>query len=90
MPKRKPLIHDVNWAEGYNAALAKVEKVLPQIIALAEKRGAEGAWKEAIKLSNEIEIAEPDGGIRQWIAFKRFRNTLRDYLDALTQSPYEQ
>jgi len=44
-------------------------------------------WEEAIKLSEEIERVEPDGGTRQWIAFKRFRNTLRDYLSALDKTP---
>ena len=43
--------------------------------------------EEAIKLSEEIERVEHDGGTRQWIAFKRFRNTLRDYLSALDKTP---
>jgi len=43
------------------------------------------SWEEAIQLSDEIEKVEPDGGTREWMAFKRFRNTLHDYLQALTQ-----
>jgi len=33
--------------------------------------------KEALALANNVE----------WIAFKRFRNTLRDYLSALDNTP---
>ena len=40
--------------------------------------------KEAIELSDLIERQEPDGGTKQWMAFKRFRNTLRDRLAATT------
>jgi hypothetical protein len=36
--------------------------------------------EEAIALSDKIELSEPDGGTAQWMAFKRFRNTLRDSL----------
>jgi hypothetical protein len=38
------------------------------------------ALEEAIALSDKIELSEPDGGTAQWMAFKRFRNTLRDSL----------
>ncbi len=34
-----------------------------------------------IKLANRIESEGPDGGTRQWMAFKRFRNTLADELN---------
>jgi len=34
--------YDLEWSKGYKFALTEVEAVLPQIIALAEKRGAEG------------------------------------------------
>jgi hypothetical protein len=34
--------------------------------------------EKCIKLSDEIELREPDGGTRQWMAFKAFRNTMRD------------
>lgn len=50
------------------------------------KEVKEGAYEEAIKLSDEIEMAEPDGGTSQWIAFKKFRNTMRDHLTTLEQS----
>ena len=39
--------------------------------------------EECIKLSDEIELREPDGGTKQWMAFKGLRNTLRDRLSAL-------
>ena len=45
------------------------------------------AYKNAIELSDKIELSAdlPDGGVEQWKAFKRFRNTLRDtYLTPLT------
>ena len=45
-----------------------------------------GAYKNAIALSDKIELSEdlPDEGVGQWKAFKRFRNTLRDtYLTPL-------
>jgi len=38
----------------------------------------ENAIEECIELSDEIELREPDGGVSQWIAFKAFRNTMRD------------
>ena len=44
------------------------------------------AYKNAIELSDKIELSAdlPDGGVEQWKAFKRFRNTLRDtYLTPL-------
>ena len=58
-------------------------KLVAELTTLVEEARRE-AWEEAIRLSDEIEWAEPDGGTSQWIAFKRFRNTLRDYLQALT------
>jgi hypothetical protein len=39
-------------------------------------RELEGVEK-CIKLSDEIELREPDGGTKQWMAFKAFRNTMR-------------
>ena len=36
------------------------------------------AIEEMIKLSDEIEMREPDGGTKQWMAFKAFRNKMRD------------
>ena len=36
--------------------------------------------EEMIKLSDEIELREPDGGTKQWMAFKAFRNKMRDSL----------
>ena len=61
--------------EGVDACLPLLEEVRKE------------TWEEAIKLSEEIERVEPDGGTRQWIAFKRFRNTLRDYLSTLDKTP---
>ena len=36
--------------------------------------------QEMIELSDQIEVQEPDGGTRQWMAFKKFRNTMRDII----------
>jgi len=66
---------NVAFNEGVDACLPLLEEVRKE------------TWEEAIKLSEEIERVEPDGGTRQWIAFKRFRNTLRDYLSALDNTP---
>lgn len=43
-----------------------------------EERGK--VIQECIDLSDRIELEEPDGGTKEWMAFKRFRNTLRDRL----------
>jgi len=48
--------------------------------ALARKEAIE----ECIKLSDKIELREPDGGTKQWMAFKAFRNTMIDRLQALS------
>ena len=42
------------------------------------QRGKEDAIQDMIELSDQIEVQEPDGGTRQWMAFKKFRNTMRD------------
>jgi hypothetical protein len=44
--------------------------------------GYQKAVEDCIKLSDEIEHREPDGGTKQWMAFKAFRNTMRDTLAA--------
>lgn len=48
------------------------------------RRLVELAFEEVIekfvKLADEIELSQPDGGTKQWKAFKHFRNTLRDML----------
>ena len=36
--------------------------------------------EKCIKLSDEIELREPDGGTKQWMAFKAFRNAMRDHI----------
>jgi len=41
--------------------------------------------QEMIKLSDKIEMQEPDGGTRQWKAFKCFRNTMRYKLNNPTK-----
>ena len=48
--------------------------------------GVEWAMEECIELSDKIELSEPDGGTKQWIAFKHFRNTMRDKLKKLTNT----
>lgn len=71
-----------------NGHLYYREEDVAEFLTTAKQQGVEQgkreAWEEAVKLSDEIERVEPDGGTRQWMAFKRFRNTLRDYLQALT------
>jgi len=69
--KTDPVLTPLIFNAGVDACLPLLEEVRKK------------TWEEAIKLSEEIERVEPDGGTRQWIAFKRFRNTLRDYLSAL-------
>lgn len=44
------------------------------------ERERQAAIEECINLSDEIELQEPDGGTKQWMAFKNFRNTMRDRL----------
>lgn len=44
-------------------------------------RVREATIKEAVELSDKIEMQEPDGGTSEWMAFKAFRNTLRDRLN---------
>lgn len=44
--------------------------------------------EEMIELSNKIEMSEPDGGTKQWMAFKHFRNTMRDRL-LITDKEYD-
>jgi hypothetical protein len=68
-------VRNKGFNEGVDACLPLLEEVRKE------------TWEEAIKLSEEIERVEPDGGTRQWIAFKRFRNTLRDYLSTLDKTP---
>jgi len=65
-------IEIIRYEDGFNEG---VDACLPLLEEVRKE-----TWEEAIKLSEEIERVEPDGGTRQWIAFKRFRNTLRDYL----------
>ena len=73
--------YDVKYFDGSTYAVGEeYEKDLDQLIShtIAE------TLKEAIELSDLIERQEPDGGTKQWMAFKRFRNTLRDRLAATT------
>jgi len=54
--------------------------LIKQALKTAEARGHTEGVRECIKLSDDVEFREPDGGTRQWIAFKAFRNTMRDRL----------
>lgn len=54
-----------------------------------QKARIEALW-EAVDLADKIESREPDGGTKQWMAFKAFRNTLRDRIKELTQSELDQ
>lgn len=56
-----------------------IDEAIGRVVALTRKQ----ALEEAVKLSDEIEMREPDGGIEQWKAFKAFRNTLRDRMEGL-------
>ena len=76
---------DQHTANVWKAAQESIKKSILESGLLEEVR--KETWEEAIKLSEEIERVEPDGGTRQWIAFKRFRNTLRDDLSALDKTP---
>ena len=64
----------------------EVRKILQDTIDTALEGAVAAAYENAIELSDKIELSAdlPDGGVEQWKAFKRFRNTLRDtYLTPL-------
>ena len=84
-PKEANDVIDQHTTNVWMAAQESIKKSILESGLLEEVR--KETWEEAIKLSEEIERVEPDGGTRQWIAFKRFRNTLRDYLSALDNTP---
>ena len=65
------------WSNGELSILMRVAE---EAEARGEAKGRREALEEAIKLSDKIEMSEPDGGTREWMAFKHFRNTLRDSL----------
>lgn len=73
----------------------KAKKMVLQPHQELQKARAE-AWQEAVDLADHIELREPDGGTKQWMAFKAFRNTLRDKiknqaeLDHLPDRPLNQ
>jgi hypothetical protein len=56
------------------------QSIIDQHVTLAKEEARRSALESAIKLSDKIEMSEPDGGTREWMAFKHFRNTLRDSL----------
>ena len=75
-------------ASAHNTKLlfADIEKTLQDTIDTVLKGAVADAYENAIELSDKIELSAdlPDGGVEQWKAFKRFRNTLRDtYLTPL-------
>ena len=59
--------------------------VIREALTLAHNQGKAEGVQECIKLSDDIEFREPDGGTKQWMAFKCFRNTMRDKLKTLTE-----
>lgn len=68
---------DKKIAEGVaNWWLDKLAKAIEQAVVAERER----ALQEAIDLSEQCEL----GDLPEWRAFKRFRNTLRDRLEALT------
>ena len=81
----KELMSEEDWPNGayyYNQALEDVKDQLKETF-LA---GVEWAMEECIELSDKIELSEPDGGTKQWIAFKHFRNTMRYKLKELNNT----
>lgn len=86
MPERKTCVHGKvhgpSYVSGYNNAITEVEAVLPQIIALAEKRGAEGERERISRL-----IDEHDPSTNRDTNPKYWGNTLRA---ALTQPNHDQ
>ena len=77
--------------EGEIEKMARLQNLFVESLQATIDTVLEGAvaaaYENAIELSDKIELSAdlPDGGVEQWKAFKRFRNTLRDtYLTPLT------
>ena len=86
----KPLVTIVYSPEQTKPeVMATIDETIKDITTYAQSVAEEavrGAYKNAIALSDKIELSEDllDEGVGQWKAFKRFRNTLRDtYLTPL-------
>lgn len=70
------------WAttEHKEVILKQLNEKIDLLLTHAREEGYKQALEMAIKLSDNIEMSQPDGGIGEWMAFKHFRNTLRDRL----------
>jgi hypothetical protein len=73
------LLNDFNKFENYVLEHEK-DWLRTTLTTYGNARELEGVEK-CIKLSDEIELREPDGGTKQWMAFKAFRNTMRDIIN---------
>jgi hypothetical protein len=62
----------------YNQLIAELSPKLRNMLTTYGNARELAGVEDCIKLSDKIELSEPDGGTRQWMAFKAFRNTMRD------------
>jgi predicted aconitase len=63
-----------------NAETDALVVFLRDVYKSAKELGKIEGIKECIQLSDTIEMREPDGGTKEWMAFKAFRNEMRDRL----------
>jgi hypothetical protein len=73
-------ITDVFFDAGARVSIIHYDTVVAALTTYGNARELQGVEK-CIKLSDEIELREPDGGTKQWMAFKAFRNTMRDNIN---------
>lgn len=60
-----------------------IEKFFLIVFEVVEVEAMKVERERIIRLSDKIEAQEPDGGMREWMAFKALRNTLRGKLNSL-------
>lgn len=66
--------------DGYGSYSPDWNEIKAFIATLLQEREREAVAefaREVVALSDRIELEGPDGGTKQWMAFKRFRNTVR-------------
>ena len=68
---------DADYAQ-YSEWRSDLESAIFDFVDVHNSQTRQQTIEEMIKLSDEIEMREPDGGTREWMAFKAFRNTMRD------------
>lgn len=73
-------MHKGSMAQVFCRINDREVEILKSFIRQLEQDTRKATLKECIDLSDKIEMSEPDGGTRQWMAFKCFRNTMRDKL----------